>query len=608
MLHSKVKILMKMIKDNKIKSTIGGLCCLLALMTSCNDGFMERFPETSITEKVFFKTPKDLEIYTNGFYGVFGSDYWDVASDNVIYVDDASIYRMMRGEVSPKNIGTWGWGDIRNINFMLSHCGDVQGDRGEINHYIGLGRLIRAKMYYGKVLSYSDVPWYSRDLTTSDKDLLYKSQDSRTLVVDSIMADLDFAVNNMKMGSSRTRVFRQMALATQARIALTEGTFRKYHPELELNDGDKFLEIAVNAASELIKTGDYELTTTPKGDIPAYESMFCSLDLSNNKEMIMYEDYDKGLGRKHNAQAMLDWTTSLSRDLMEDYEIKENGEWKPFYMSNGYATKTLDEVFVDRDPRFSQTFMKPGFIISGDPKPHIMKISTGGYPQVKFAPRSYDQISWGESYTDLPVVRYAEILLIYAEAKAELGELTESDVDMTINKIRSRAGLAPVSLAQWNVKTDKVQAERYPNVSSNQKNAVLEIRRERRIELACEGFRYGDIKRWGCGKLMEKAPEGQYIPGMGYYDVTGDGQPDIAIVKTKADADAIPEADKEKYKLTVYPLEDAVFELSEGDKGYIRLISQVGKFKFVEPKYYYTPIDVKDIVLNPNLKQNKFWE
>lgn len=594
--------------NNSLKATIGGLGTLLLLMSSCNDSFMDRYPETDITEKVFFKTPKDLETYTNGFYGTWGSGYWDVASDNVIYLDDSGIYQMMRGEKNPRNIGTWDWSDIRAVNFMLARTGTVEGDPVEKNHYIGFARLVRAQRYYNKVSSYSDVPWYSRDLGTDDTELLYKTQDPRTLVVDSIMADLDFAVKNMKSGTSRTRINREAALAIQARIALTEGTFRKYHTELGLTDADRFLEIAAKAAGELISGGQYELSREPKGDIPAYEALFCSTDLSNNKEMILFEDYDKSLGRMHNAQAMFDWTTSLSRDLMEDYEIEEDGEWKPFYESKGYKTKDVHQVFENRDPRFSQTFMRPGFTRPGSNKPHIPKLSTGGYPQVKFSPRTYDQISWGLGYTDLPVIRYAEVLLIYAEAKAELGTLTEEDVNLTINDIRQRAGLPATSLAEWNANPDQVQAARYPNVTSSQKNAILEIRRERRIELACEGFRYGDLKRWACGKLMEKAPEGVYIPGMGYYDVNGDGQPDIAVVKTQADADAIPQEDKDKYKLTVYPLEGATFELSEGDKGYVRLVSQVGKFTFVEPKYYYTPIDVKDIVLNPNLKQNKFWE
>lgn len=149
------------------------------------------------------------------------------------------------------------------------------------------------------------------------------------------------------------------------------------------------------------------------------------------------------------------------------------------------------------------------------------------------------------SYADLPVIRYAEVLLMYAEAKAELGTLTQEDLDKTINVIRDRVEMPHATLAEWMSKIDPVQANRYVNVSSAQKGAVLEIRRERRIELACEGFRYDDLMRWGCGKLMEKAPEGMYVDKLGYIDITGDGQPDYALVKTQAEADAIPEEDKE---------------------------------------------------------------
>lgn len=227
---------------------------------------------------------------------------------------------------------------------------------------------------------------------------------------------------------------------------------------------------------------------------------------------------------------------------------------------------------------------------------------------MKFEPRTYDQLEWGKSYTDLPVIRYAEVLLMYAEAKAELGELTQEDIDLTINLIRRRAGVPNATLSSWLSKIDPVQANRYPNVTSSQKGAILEIRRERRIELACEGFRYKDLMRWKCGKLLEKAPEGMYIDKLGYIDVTGDGQPDYALVKTQADADAIPEEDKLKYKLTVEILDGNTYELTEGDKGYVRLISQVGKWTFVEPKYYYSPMATGDIILNPNLVQNKYWQ
>lgn len=575
-------------------------------MCNCNDSFMDKFPESSISEEMFFRTPKDLELYTNGFYGFITSNYWDVVSDNVLYSDNSNFYTKMRGEVNPDNSGTWDWKNIRTVNFMLARAGKAEGDQGEINHYIGLARMFRAKLYYDKVLTYSDVPWYSRDLQTTDTELLYKPQDPRTLVVDSIMADLDFAVNNMKddMGSN-TIWNRYGALAVQARIALSEASWRKYHPELELNDADKYFRIAIKACQNIMDAGKYSLSTTPNGDIPAYEAMFCNTDLSSNPEMVFYEDYDKALGRMHNAQALMDWTANLSRDLLEDYLVIENGKTKRFQDIPGYATKPYFEIFKDRDPRLAQTLMAPGFIRANDTKPHVPKLSLGGYPQVKYSPRSYDQIANGMSYTDLPVIRYAEVLLMYAEAKAELGELTQEDVDKTINLIRDRAGVPHASLAEWMSQIDPVQATRYNNVSSTQKGAVYEVRRERRIELACEGFRFDDLMRWGCGKLMEKVPEGSYIPKLGFMDLTGDGKPDYALVATQADADKISEKDREGVMIEV--LEGNTFQLSEGDKGYIQLVSQIGAWKFEAPKYYYNPISTEDLKLNPNLAQNKFW-
>ena len=239
---------------NMIKIAAIGFVSMVGV-SGCNDSFMDKYSETSITEDGFFKTPGDLEIYTNNMYGYISADYWDVASDNVMYVEEAGIYSKMRGELNPNKAGAWSWGSIRNVNFMLARTNNVVGDVAEINHYIGLARMFRAKLYYDKVLSYSDVPWYSRDLQTTDTEELFKPQDPRALVVDSVMADLDFAVKNMKDNSSgRTRWYRSGALAMQARIALAEGCWRKYHPELGLNDADRFFKVAADACNAIMNT------------------------------------------------------------------------------------------------------------------------------------------------------------------------------------------------------------------------------------------------------------------------------------------------------------------------------------------------------------------
>lgn len=595
-------------KIYNIKNTIYSLF-LLGLF-GCNDSFLDRYPEDRLTEKNFFQNPQDLEAYTNGLYNL-NSAYDDIVSDNIVYNDDDFIYTVMRGEHSPDKAGSWSWSGIRNINFMLARVDQIEGDENDINHYIGLARLFRAVEYYNKVLQYSDVPWYGIDLETTDTELLYKSQDSRAVVVDSLMSDLEYAVLHIKEGTSKTKVHKNVALAVQARIALEEGSWRKYHDELGLDDGDEFLKIAVEASQAIINSGNYTLVTEPQGDLPAYTSLFSSLDLTNNPEMILVDAYDKNLGRMHNAHSLFNWAHTLSRDLMEDYLVIQDGRAVPFHTIPGYDTMGVNQVFESRDPRMEQTLMKPGFILPGSTKPERQNLALGGYPQVKFSPTTYDQLTWEESYSDLPIIRYAEILLINAEAKAELGELTQEDIDKTINVIRRRASMPDVDLNDWAAQIDPVQAERYSNVRSDQEGAVYEIRRERRIELACEGVRYGDLMRWALGNLLENTPEGIYIKGPGLYDITGDGNPDIVFGNTREEVDALvstlSQEQREEYQLTTYILDGNTFELTQGDQGHIRMKVQVDKWTFEEPKYYYRPISQHDLNVNENLVQNKYW-
>jgi hypothetical protein len=565
---------------------------------------MDRFPETRITEQVFFSSTKDLETYSNSFYGWLSGSWWDIGTDNTMYIENHEMYNLMSNNVTTQNAGSWGshWTRIRNVNFMIARAHQAIGDPAEINHFIGIARFFRAHLYYTLVRRYSDVPWYSRDLSNTDTELLFKPQDPRSLVVDSIMADLQFASDHIRAGSSRTRITRWTALAMQSRVALYEGTFRKYHSELGLSDGNRFLEIAANAAQQVIASNTFSLHAN-------YQALFNSLDLSGNREIIMYDAYDVAL-RRNNAHSAFDWTTGLSRDLMEDYLAIVDGKAVPFHAVPGYNTMTLVEIFRDknnRDLRMSQTFMNPGYIQPGRTEPYILNINLGGYPQIKFRPTTSDQLAWGMSYVDIPIFRYAEVLLNYAEARAELGRFTDEDMNMTISLLRDRAGVPRSTLAEWTANIDPVQANRYQNVTSAQRGAILEIRRERRVELAAEGFRLGDLMRWRAGKLLERAPEGVFIRQLGLYDLTGDGQPNIAIVRTQADFNAIPPEDRPGVTAIILEAANTTIELTGGDSGYIVQKSQVNRWTFVEPKYYYWPLDQRDMLVSPNLVQNQFW-
>lgn len=577
---------------------------------SCNDDFMDRFPETEITDIKFFNTVNDLKTYTNSFYEYLDYAYNDVATDNVVYIEEDYFYSLLRGEINYRNVGKWeGWDNIRNVNYMLVNTSKVEGNEDEINHHIGVARLFRAYLYYDLVKKYSDVPWYNKPLETSDEDLLYKPQDSRGIVVDSIMADLDFAVKNIEDNTSKTRFNKWSALALQARIALHEGTFRKYHTELNLTDDNKFIQVARDAAKAIVDSEKFSISYDSFEGKGKYESMFCNTNLTQNSEMIMIIDFDLALRRFNNAKIVLNYNYGLSRSLVEDYlVVKDDGTTMPFQQIPNYDKIGFLDIAKDRDPRLNQTLMRPGFKQPGSSEEERIKPGLGGYPQTKFFPLTFDQLGWAAAYTDIPFVRLSEIYLIYAEARAELGELTQGDLDQTVNLIHDRIEMPHMNLTTVLSTIDPVQEERYPNVSGSQKGAVLEVRRERRVELACEGFRYDDLFRWKVAHLTAVNSEGTYIEKLGLIDVTGDGEPDIAIVKTQADANAISQELKDKYKLSLYILDKETFYLTEGDKGFIGMMAQKDKFKFEDPKYYYKPIYEQDILVNSNLYQNPYWK
>lgn len=591
-----------------MKKKILYIALALISFSSCNDSFLDRLPETSLVTENFFRSPSDLALFVNKLYLSESPKYWDPGTDNVVASERDEILDLIRGNITPATVGGWYWGQIRELNYFLDNAGKAQGSQELIDHYIGIVRMLRGLEYYERIVKrYSDGPWYEHVLKDTDTELLMKPQDPRTFIVDKIMEDLEFGTQNILPDiKDRTVYNKWYAYGLLARIALHEGTFRKYHDELELQgSAGQFLEKAVSACEKIMaNTTDFGIYTD--GGTDAYGNMFISNNLSKCREILLFKDFSYDLNLKHDvAKNVFSYNTDLSRSLMESYLVKKNGKAIPFSSIDNYEKKTFMETFEDRDPRYRQTFMYPGYIRPGDAKPYIPNLNLGGYTQIKFVPQDPQQNEWGCSYNDLPLMRLGEILLIYAEAKAELGTLTQADLDKSINQLRDRVGMPHMVLSE--LTTDPTLEQQYPNVNGNLKNAILEIRRERRVELACEGFRKDDVLRWKVGKLLEM-PQGVYIAELNtVFDVTGDGVTDVGVFLNK-------ESVKPIYKKKIlYYLEEqgekTSISLSEGDHGYIILTNDItNPKKFIEPKYYYYPIPKKQLEYNPNLRQTIFWD
>lgn len=581
---------------------------------SCDD-FLDRAPLTDITDKNFFHNAKDLETYTNGFYSLVGASYDDAGTDNVYYAGSNTTDQVMSGQISSQNIGGWSdWGTLRSINYFLDHSKNVEGaSAAEINHYTGIARYFRAQFYMGKVQSYSDVPWYGTAMSVDDS-LLYKKADPRAVVMDSVLNDIQFAADHIKEDiGTRTRISRWAALAYMARICLYEGTYRKYHSELNLgNDYTRFLQKAVEACQTIMNSGKFSIYGKSGDD---YAALFCSPTLNDNPEIILQIASDKSLGISNNTHVVLGWQWALSRNLMESYLTKEG---KPFTSVKDYDKKTFNEVFVDRDPRLKATFAYPGFKENPtDKSGRLPKFTYGGYDQLKFYPLDPDlRQGWALDYTSLPVYRYAEVLLTYAEARAELGQLTQDDLDKTINLLRDRVQMPHLNMAEANANPDPVLVKQYPNVSGPNQGVILEIRRERRVETACEGLRWSDIQRWCVGDLYAESPEGVYIPKLGTYDFNADGKPDIAVLASPKDTTELYKGltEEQKKDLSPYYLKkadgsDDGFYLTNGTSGHVAFTSyQKVPRSFKAPQYYYRPIPAHQVELNHNLKQPFGWE
>lgn len=587
---------------------------IMLLSQSCNDDFLELYPETDISKENFFNSEEDLETYLLSLYDLpsFGIYVLDHSTDNAATTGATEIKNMMIGSPSASTITDgWNWDQLRSINFFLENFGKAKLPEATKNHYEGVARFFRAKFYMEKVKRYSDAPWYDKTLTTNDPEM-YKGRDTRSILVDKVFEDYSFARENVMEDDRSGVVNKWVVLSFMARHALYEGTYRKYHSELSLQGtADQYLELARDVADQIIEEGGFSIYNTgnPMED---YGSLFTSQDLSGNPEVILGRLYqNETLNSGWWGYMFGNYEVNPAKALLQTYLMTDG---TPYTNQAGYKTRQFVEEFDDRDPRLYQTYAFPGWELintstyaqgAGIYVQQLTK-NFSGYHQIKGFVN--DREASVQNNTDVPLIRFAEILLIYAEARAELDELTQGDLDVTVNVLRDRAGMPHLSIAPL---PDPVLQQQYPLVTGAMPNALLEIRRERRVELALEGYRFDDLMRWHAGKLIEDEPEGLYFPGLGKFDLTGDGIDDIKLISNE---ESIPaEENKEENslgkKLIYYRVgpqgSDASFYLSNGTSG--TSVTDPDRGQFVEPKFYYRPVPQNEVTLNPALGQIFGW-
>lgn len=495
---------------------------------SCED-MLDYQPKDRLSPDTYFKTETDCELWTNNYYTVFPSaegiysEPYDVIVRDVLADEISGVRKPMPTD------GNWNWKKLREMNFFLSRASQVEDESVRLE-YEGLTRFFGAYFYFEKVKRYGDVPWVDRPLG-SDEEELYEGRDPRESVMEKVMEDVDFAIANLPEVQNVYRVTRWTARALKSRIALFEGTFRKYHG---LDGYEEFLQACVNA-SEPFLTGPYSIYTS--GSTP-YQDLFTSQNAIGT-EIILARAYTSAIsGMTHDVNGHLTGATmgrpGMTRNVVNMYLMRDGSRYTD---QADYATKTFVEECKNRDLRMAQTLRTPGYKRIGGSKelaPDLSR-STTGYQLIKYLTEErYDANK--ASTNDMPLFRLAEVLLNYAEAKAELGTLKQADLDNTIRPLRVRAGLPDLDMEEANAHPDPYLSSSetgYANVTGANKGVILEIRRERTLETPMEGLRYWDIMRWKEGKRFEKPIEGLYFPGTGEYDLDGNGSVDVCIYDTE---------------------------------------------------------------------------
>ena len=594
----------------KVAKYISAVPVLLCLF-SCSD-FLTQGDPNKVDGPTYFRTENDLRVYTNGFIENMLPSALDIATGDARadYLAYRGEYQYLTDNYDADDQGGWStgvWGRLRNINYFLDNFRRAAVPEDVLLHYEGVARFWRALFYFDMVKTFGAVPFYDTEISSDDMERLYKGRDNREYVMRKVLEDINFACENCsdspELLANSSRINRYIALAAKSRICLFEGTYRKYH-EADPSTGDywradeseMYLRECVSASESLMNAGVYSLYA-PGNTSTQYRELFTSTSVIT-KEVIWARVYDESLSAVHNLNCyftnMQYGSYSPVRQFINTY-LKTDGT--PFTDTPGYESVPFNREFEGRDLRLRQSVRHPGYTrLSGG-----FPVRTA--PDYNYSVTGYQPIKWviddtsmdantSPCATCIPIIRYAEILLNYAEAKAELGEFDATLWNKTIKPLRERAGVRSVRPSVADPYMKDYFLGRVADAD------LLEIRRERGVELFMENLRWDDDMRWAMGELLQREWHGVYVGELGVpYDMDGDGFAETCFVANTPSS---------RLAGVTYRVLGSDFSLTGGTSGNLECYIQLNR-RWEDRKYVH-PIPTNALNVNANLGQNPGWE
>ena len=573
-----------------------------AALVGCEQYLTEEPQDSFADGDAFWKGEEALRLETNYFYSSFSS-YGAAHSGRYYAASKSDDYGQDNNNPEysvtiPSGTGVWAssYQEARRANLIMARMANMELSDEVRKHYEGFCRYYRAIQHFDVVRAYGDCVWQGHEVDMNDEAWQAQERTDRAEIMRKVCEDLKFAGENCRDYKDGRSFHKYVAYVMLSRAALFEGTWQKYH-ENNATVANEFFAIAKAAALEVMNSGKWSIHDN-------YGANYISKDLKGNSEMIMYKQfqYDAEIKLGHGLHGYSSSSTptwGMTKDAVESYC---NADGLPIHVSEaGFDDSTVQSAIAGRDARLAHNVCDS--VVMLDTYSWLKGInSTTGYWLTKFVVKDY-VLNGGANElapyndTDGPVFMYSEVLLNYAEACAEMGSMTQADADKSINLLRTQHGKIPaLTVAGTTVSVNGTVITKDPKNIYGVNELIWEVRRERRNELICDGFRTDDLKRWKMGAQLDFAKNPSGIVGVSeaavqaYYDYTKNVYDWNGLHDGKEWADI--EGD---YWRTI------------GDQKYISAFHPDRNRVFDETKNYLDPLPSGITLINPNLGQNPGW-